>query len=114
MKKRFLKFIEEEKKIATTGELNDHLTILHHFISLMTEEHVKNSFTYYFINMSHDIESGFKDFHKSLRQTDFYEIGEGHLDMIFYYFIRISEVPFKTIKLFIEKINQNGSEDELF
>lgn len=82
---------------------NAKIQILKRFIELMDEEKFNRVFKNIFIDEP-DFEVAWFDFHKSMRQTDFYNIGGGHVDMLFWEFIRMSNLPYKMFKIFTEKI----------
>lgn len=88
--------VSDEKKNAA-------IHMLKHFIELMGEERFNNRFKYYFMG-EQVFDEGWYDFHKSMRQTDFYEIGGGHLDMLFWQFIHLTNLPYLVFKTFTEKI----------
>lgn len=68
-----------------------------HFIELLGEKDFNEIFDVYFVNRKEEFNDCFYDFHKSMRQTDFYDIGEGHLDMLFWNFIQISEISYEIL-----------------
>lgn len=126
---KFLKFLKEyERAYAYTEGKAAELDLFKHLIELMGEERFNFVYKYHFIDQD-NIEDGFFDFHKSMRQADFYSeyfraipntevitrVGKrpeyenigGHLDMIFWNFIHMSERPFEWIKEFTEKV-KNG------
>jgi hypothetical protein len=124
MKKEFTKFLRDKTKFSYDETRNRHIDIFRHLIELMEDEHFERAFTnYFFTDLEkpeeegwcadgyETIEDGFCDFHKSMRQIDFYNIGEGHLDMVFYNFIHISDIPFEMIKEFVEKTKKDGKEE---
>lgn len=99
-----------------------------HLIEMMGEEDFNQTFTSYFINSSNEeFDDMFYDFHKFMRQTDFYSeiykridrnptpedkrkyeyesIG-GHLDMVFWNLIQISDVPYSILKSFRNEIKE--------
>jgi hypothetical protein len=91
--------VTDEKKVAG-------IYMLSHFIEIMGEEKFNNKFETYFLNKP-DFDSAFHDFHKSMRQTDFYDMHGllgGHLDMLFWQFIRSTDLPYNVFKTFVEKI----------
>ena len=102
MKEKILKFIKEKYEDAKNNSMSGNLMILYHLISLIDDDHFQKNFEYYFQSEEHTFYEGFRMFHKSMRQVDFYEIGEGHLDMIFWNFIHINDIVFNTIKEFME------------
>lgn len=85
--------------------------ILRHLIEIIGEKKFNQDFQYWFVT-DNEFHVCFHDYHKSMRQTDFFEIGEGHLDMIFWNFIHISDIPERIFKTFVEYIkeeNENGT-----
>lgn len=105
---RFLrKEIIEEHKVENlkndgfkrSGQIN----MLSHLIELMGENSFNLQFRYCFLDQD-DFDNGFALFHKAMRQTDFFSIGEGHLDMIFWYFIYASDEPYNLLKEFINNL----------
>ena len=83
--------------------------MLRHFIELMGKEGFNNTFEAYFLNKEHfhSFEASFYDFHKSMRQTDFYEEGGGHIDMLFWNYIHISDKCFDVLKAHFDKITNH-------
>ena len=90
--------ISNEKKSAT-------IHMLRHFIELMGEDEFNQVFEDQFINQD-DFDNSWIDFHKSMRQHDFFDMGEGsgHIDMLFWQFIYVSNIPYQVFKTFTEKI----------
>ena len=77
------------------------------FIKLMGEKQFNTDFEYYFMSDEYKtFDGGFHDFHKSMRQTDFYDMGEnsGAVDSLFWYFIHSSETTYFLLKRFTERI----------
>ena len=80
--------------------------IYYHLFSLMSSENLEYNLT----NFKESIDNGdvnwFENFHKSMRQTDFFDINgkaEGHLDMIFWNYIHESKKDlYKLINDFFE------------
>jgi hypothetical protein len=129
MKKEFKKLLRDKTKFTYDEIRNRHIEIFRHLIELMDDEDFERRFKDYFFTDPNEemeemedgylhkegynsIEEGFIDFHKSMRQIDFYKIGEGHLDMVFYDFIHISDVPFEMIKEFVEKTKKEKNEKD--
>ena len=120
---KFLKYLKDEGRFLSSFAKTSEIDLFEHLIKLMGEENFNACFKYYFMDHD-DIKEGFFDFHKSMRQTDFYNdyfmmvknketkkneyenIG-GHLDMIFWDFIQMSDKPFEWLSEFTEKI-KNG------
>lgn len=90
--------VSDEKKNAT-------IHMLRHFIELMGEDSFNKKYGNYFIDES-DFDIAWHDFHKSIRQIDFFNMGEGsgHIDMLFWQFIHLTDLPYKVFKTFTEKI----------
>ena len=68
--------------------------IYYHLFSLMPSDDLKYYLDKFEYSISNGEESWFENFHKSMRQTDFFEIngkGNGHLDMIFWNYIHESK-----------------------
>ena len=84
--------------------------ILGHLIQLIGEEDFNIKFNVYFLRDENTFEENFYDFHKSMRQTDFYEIGHGHLDMIFWNFIHMSEIPEYVFKTFVKSLKEETND----
>lgn len=105
--------IKTKSRYISEWKRTSELSMFDHFIKLMGEkgfnDHVlgiiswlgggKGSFGNFFFS-----------FHKSMRQTDFYELnsdmkGEetGHIDMLFWDFIQISEIPYEVLKSALAK-----------
>ena len=77
------------------------------FLRLMGEEHFNRNIEWFVDDTDGNLYGGefdnwYYSFHKSMRQTDFYEIGEGHLDMLFHTFLNMSEVPYKVFQKFFK------------
>ena len=87
------------------------VSMLTRFIKLMGEEHFNREFQYQFMD-DKEFDDGWYCFHKAMRQTDFFDIGEGHVDMLFWEFIHLTDAPYKIFKVFTEKI-KIGVVDEL-
>jgi hypothetical protein len=98
-----VKMCEEASKTTVNNEKPYELSMVKHFIELIGEENFNCKFENYFIYKDEDFDSCFYDFHKSMRQTDFYEIGEGHLDMLFWNFIQISDTTYEVLKKYYNK-----------
>lgn len=116
--KEIIKVIKDKEKYLSI-EQSFQSSIFRHLIELMGEEYFNNVFDVYFVNrVSSIFDSNFYDFHKSMRQCDFYNeyyrridgkdkngkkiteyenIG-GHLDMLFWNFIQISEIPYLVLQ----------------
>ena len=74
------------------------------FIKLMGEDAFNVMFEGYFLN-GEEFDTNFTMFHKSMRQTDFYTFNDfshnAELDMLFWNYLHVSEVPYKLLlKLF--------------
>jgi hypothetical protein len=77
-----------------------------HFIALTGEENFNRSFSYYFLeqewDMKYDLDvicdEGFRMFHKEVRQVDYFDIGEGHVDGLYWNFLWVSDVPYDVLK----------------
>lgn len=98
-----LEGLREWERIIVNPQKNATVCMLSRFIQLMGEEHFNRDFENYFMG-DMEFDEGFIGFHKSMRQVDFFDIGEGHLDMLFWEFIHLSDLPYKTFKTFTEKI----------
>lgn len=72
------------------------------FITMLGEERFNMIWQVYFIDIKEDYDICFEAFHKSIRQTDFYEFGcfehSGTIDMLFWDFINVSNIPYKIMK----------------
>jgi hypothetical protein len=110
---------------GTSDIIKSHeMLMLKHFISILGEEKFNIKFDNNFYS-NEDFDDGFYYFHKSMRQIDFYnnhyskvkhndkivenDIG-GHLDMLFWNFIMVSDVTYTTLKKYhniieINKVN---------
>jgi hypothetical protein len=73
----------------------DGTAMLKHFVKLMGKKNFVDCYDVYFKD-AEDFEMSFYNFQKSMRQTDFFDKGEdwGHVDMIFWNFTNMSDVPF--------------------
>jgi tRNA nucleotidyltransferase/poly(A) polymerase len=122
-----LKIIKSKEKYAAMNHANE-LDMLRHFIELMGEKYFNTTFQIRFIDSNNKFfDEDFYEFHKSMRQCDFYNdhyttmaaddpernkfikgteyksIG-GHLDMLFWHFIHLSDTPSEVLKTYVEKI----------
>ena len=80
---------------------NSEGAMLKQFITIMGEKQFNDTFHGYFATMQCEFDQCFILFHKSMRQTDFYDHDYEHsceLDLLFWDFIQISEVPYKLLK----------------
>ncbi len=94
--------LREFESIISDREREAKVCMFHRFILLMGEEHFNTEFEYQFMG-DKEFDAGFFDFHKGMRQVDFFDIGEGHVDMLFWEFIHVTDVPYKILKTFTEK-----------
>ena len=104
----YYKLILEGLREWATVAVGNKIAAIHmliHFIKLMGEEDFNNRFESNFLNEP-DFDTAWYDFHKSMRQTDFYDIDGvgGHLDMLFWQFIHLTDLPYFVFKTFREKI----------
>lgn len=108
----FLNLIRELAKGEGVGiKLTSEFEIFIRFIQIMGEKHFNTAIGWYVNDteppkMYNNFDDWYYMFHKSMRNTDFFDfetegIG-GHLDMIFWNFCHISEVPYKVFKRFFE------------
>jgi len=97
---KYIKFDEKNRPYNIGCEYG----ILRHLIELMGEEHFNLSFKYCFIEDDRKFEVGFYMFHKSMRNTDFFEICEGHLDMIFWNFVHVSRIPERVLDGYVKEL----------
>lgn len=103
MKNKLIKFLLDEIELAHNHIKISNIQILRNLICLMDEKHVEQVFENYLL-AEENFDSGFHNFHKSMRQTDFYNIGEGHIDMIFWEFIYTSETTYVMLRQFVEQL----------
>lgn len=108
----FLNLTRELAKGEGVGvKLTSEFEIFIRFIIIMGEEHFNRNIEWFVEDengslYNHNFDDWYYSFHKSMRQVDFFDfetegIG-GHLDMIFWNFLHISEVPYKVFKRFFE------------
>lgn len=106
--KEILKLIEVFSK-NTSIQKNAEYALLTHLIMLYGESDFNSTFKVSFIDTEGEFGAKFHDFHKMMRQVDFYNIsdfeGNGHLDMIFWNFIHISNVTETIFKAFLEFVS---------
>lgn len=106
----FIEGLKEWSDIQHNQNKIDQINLYSHLINLMGEKNFNTTYQNYFLDDEDDEDLDFDtrwyNFHKSMRQTDFYDIGEGHVDMIFWNFCQISEIPYKTFKTFTERIKK--------
>jgi len=88
----YYKKIMELKSVFYTEEFD----IVFRLISILGENNFNNKFEIYFSFEKENFESNFYNFHKALRQTDFFDNGD--LDMIWWNYIYVSESTFKLFK----------------
>lgn len=96
----------KERESSLNLQVSHSYSILLHLIMLLGRESFNRKFEMYILNnlQSHSFDTAFAEFHKAMRQTDFFEIGDGHLDMVFYNYIHLSDKcydVFKSYTLFI-------------
>lgn len=91
----------ELEDIMSNHEERAKVSMFRHFISLMGHKNFNTVFPQYFLNHN-DFDDNWYDFHKSMRQTDFY--GNVHNDMLFWNFIYATDIPYRLMKTFTEKI----------
>lgn len=81
--------------------------MVRHFVELMGEKDFNEKIEIYFKGGypdsfdSHKCEQfdlDFNQFHKSMRQTDFFNLGKGHLDMLWWNFIQISNSTYRVFR----------------
>ena len=102
---QILNLIKEKTDIGHVSEIKlSSIFILKHLIEILGEEKFNNIFRMYFIESEGLFDDKFYNFHKSMRQTDFYNIHNGHLDMIFWNFIIASDTPYRTFKKYYELV----------
>jgi hypothetical protein len=94
--KEWLSTVSDRKKDAE-------ISMLTRFIKLMGEKDFNIVFPQYFLDIK-EFDEGWFRFHKSMRQTDFFDFDNGHVDMLFWEFIHLTETPYKVFKTFTEKI----------
>ena len=103
---KFVEYLKGEEDLFPEKKSSE-CNLFRHLIQMMGEKIFNNSFKYCFID--HEFEEGFFILHKSMRQNDFfnYDILEGHLDMVFWHFIYISDIPEEMFKKFIDDNYKN-------
>jgi hypothetical protein len=103
--KLIIEGLNEWSNIVTDEKKSASIHMLRHFIELMGEDEFNRVFKYQFIDTP-EFDEGWYDFHKSMRQTDFFDMGEGsgHIDMLFWQFIHLTNLPYLVFKTFTEKI----------
>jgi hypothetical protein len=106
--KEILSIIEVFSKNTTLVKSSEY-SMLTHLIKLLGEDRFNMIFKRDFIESEDDFGTKFCKFHKSMRQVDFYNIsdfeGNGHLDMLFWNFIYISNIPEIIFKALLEYIS---------
>jgi len=108
MKEKLITFLKEKTKRNLTSKVDAETWIFINLIQMMKKDHIEGVFENYFLS-DNEFDDGFYKFHKSMRQIDFYSYDEleGSLDMIFWEFIQLSEIPYLMLKEFTEKIKKN-------
>lgn len=99
------KYFIPDMLLAITDEKRySSINILKHLIGILGEKEFNVTFNTYFIENTGSFDERFYDFHKMMRQTDFYDTHNGQLDMIFWNFIQISDIPYEIFKKYYESI----------
>ena len=104
--KEFDVFLKKEIELRDSYSNNaSMLEIFRHLILMIPEESFESLFKYYFLERE-DVSEGMGMFHKSMRQTDFYPYDElkGHLDVVFWNFLYVTDLPLNMFKTFVKKI----------
>jgi len=101
--KHIIEGLREWVGIIVERERQAKVDMLFRFISLMGEDHFNMAFEERFMG-DLEFDDGWFEFHKSMRQTDFFDCGEGHVDMLFWNFLHATDIPYKVFKVFTQKI----------
>ncbi len=103
--KHILEGLREWSGIIVQRERQAKVDMLFRFIALMGEEVFNRRFEERFMG-DLEFDDGYFEFHKSMRNLDFYDMGEGsgHIDMLFWNFLHATDIPYKVFKVFTEKI----------
>jgi len=113
--KHILEGLREWSGIIVQRERRAKVDMLWRFIALMGEEVFNRRFEERFMG-DLDFDDGWYDFHKSMRQIDFFDVtDDGHIDMLFWDFIHATNIPYKAFKVFTEKMRVGviGDMDDL-
>jgi hypothetical protein len=118
-----LKLLKDKERTASSEKQSAITSMLKHLIEMLGETDFNKKIEAYFINGEEKFDNCFYSFHKSMRQCDFYaeyyqhihgrdannkrtveyeSIG-GHLDMLFWNLIHVSEIPYLVLKEFLDK-----------
>jgi hypothetical protein len=117
-----IKHIKFYAKYSHSEKEHSQCNILMHLVELLGEEEFNQEFKMYFIDGEQEFDDMFMEFHKSMRQTDFYsdcfkrvEIENkkferksitSHLDMIFWNFIHTNDMTYKIFKSYYEEVQE--------
>ena len=102
--KHILEGLREWSGIIVQRERQAKIDMLFRFIALMGEEHFNRAFEERFMT-DLEFDDGYFEFHKSMRQVDFFDVtDDGHVDMLFWNFLHATDIPYKALKVFTEKI----------
>ena len=102
--KHILEGLREWSRIIVQRDREAKVDMLYHFITLMGEEHFNRAFEERFMG-DLEFDEGYFEFHKSMRQVDFFDVTDnGHVDMLFWNFLHVTEIPYKVFKVFTEKM----------
>ena len=77
-----------------------------HFIELLGDK-FNQMFEDTFLN-DYNFDYNFYNFHKSMRQTDFFNMGNGHIDMLWWNFIQMSDATYKVLKTYYDKLKSTN------
>ena len=114
--KNYYKTIRENLKHKYhTGHTENHM--LRHFVELLGEERFNGLVGTYFrgnypdsldVKVCEEFNEDFHNFHKSMRQTDFFDLGlsdgrSGNLDMLWWNFIQTSRATEKFFRWMFEE-----------
>lgn len=99
----------ELEDIMSSHEERAKVSMFRHLIGIMGEDDFNRTYRQYFLESlnGNDFDANWYDFHKSMRQTDFFQIDDaidGHVDMLFWQFIHSTDIPYRLMKTFTEKI----------
>lgn len=99
------KIIGDMIDMCPTVKVISEIYIFKNMMKILGEEKFNQKFYHYFIDNDDVFDGCFFDFHKSMRQVDFYDKENGHLDMVLWHFCYISKIPEMILKQVQYKYN---------
>lgn len=116
MKTRFIEVIQKAIDAPWSEEATLYTKhVMMRFIKMYPEGLFEGTITYY-LDRGWTVEDAFCGFHKQFRQADVYDYKDGHLDMLFWYFVHTSRIPQELFSEFykeelIRKEREDGTDN---